>query len=75
MRRARLMSSRRRSPLCFKTKLVRLRYQDGSNMAEHMNAFQGLINQAMSLDVPLVGISVPPDGMFGPGEEDRVRTG
>ena len=25
-------------------KLVRLRYQDGSNMAEHMNAFQGLIH-------------------------------
>ena len=26
-------------------KLVRLRYQDGSNMAEQMNAFQGLIHQ------------------------------
>ena len=25
-------------------KLVRLRYQDGSSMAEHMNAFQGLIH-------------------------------
>ena len=25
-------------------KIVRLRYQDGSNMVEHMNAFQGLIN-------------------------------
>ena len=34
-------------------KLVRLRYQDGSNMAEHMNAFQGLIHQATSLEVPL----------------------
>ena len=27
-------------------KLVRLQYQDGSSMAEHMNAFQGLIHQA-----------------------------
>ena len=34
-------------------KLVRLRYQDGSSMAEHMNAFQGLIHQATSLEVPL----------------------
>ena len=34
-------------------KLVRLRYQDGSIMAEHMNAFQGLIHQATSLEVPL----------------------
>ena len=25
-------------------KLVRLRYQDGSSMADHMNAFQGLIH-------------------------------
>ena len=30
-------------------KLVRLRYQDGSSMVEHMNAFQGLINQTTSL--------------------------
>ena len=34
-------------------KLVRLRYQDGSSMAEHLNAFQGLIHQATSLEVPL----------------------
>ena len=34
-------------------KLVRLRYQDGSSMAEHMNAFQGLIHQATLLEVPL----------------------
>ena len=34
-------------------KLVRLRYQDGSSMPEHMNAFQGLIYQATSLEVPL----------------------
>ena len=34
-------------------KLVRLRYHDGSSMAEHMNAFQGLIHQATSLEVPL----------------------
>ena len=34
-------------------KLVRLRYQDVSSMAEHMNAFQGLIHQATSLEVPL----------------------
>ena len=26
-------------------KIVRLRYQDGSSMAEHMNAFHGLIKQ------------------------------
>ena len=25
-------------------KIVRLRYQDGSSMTEHLNAFQGLIN-------------------------------
>ena len=31
---------------------MRLRYQDGSNMAEHMNAFQGFINQTTSLEVP-----------------------
>ena len=35
-------------------KLVRLKYQDGSNMAEHMNAFQGLINRATSIEVRLV---------------------
>ena len=34
-------------------KLVRLRYQHGSNMAEHMNSFQELIHQATSLEVPL----------------------
>ena len=34
-------------------KLVRLWYQDGSSMTEHMNAFQGLIHQATSLEVPL----------------------
>ena len=34
-------------------KIVRLTYQDGSYMAEHMNAFQGLINQTTSLEVPL----------------------
>ena len=35
-------------------KLVRLRYQDDSSMVEHMNAFQGLINQTTLLEVPLV---------------------
>ena len=34
-------------------KLVRLRYQDDSSMVEHMNAFQGLINQTTSLEVPV----------------------
>ena len=34
-------------------KIVRLRYEDDSNMAEDMNAFQGLINQTNSLEVPL----------------------
>ena len=34
-------------------KIVRLTYQDGSNMVEHMNGFQGLINQTTSLEVPL----------------------
>ena len=34
-------------------KIVRLRYQDGSGMVEHMNAFQGLINQTTSLEVAL----------------------
>ena len=32
-------------------KLVRLRYQDDSSMTEHMNAFQGLIHHATSLDL------------------------
>ena len=35
-------------------KIVRLQYQDGSSMAEHINAFQGLMNQTTSLEVPLV---------------------
>ena len=34
-------------------KIVRLRYQDGSYVAEHMNAFQWLINQTTSLEVLL----------------------
>ena len=34
-------------------KIVRLKYQDDSSMAEHMNAFQGLINYTTSLEVPL----------------------
>ena len=34
-------------------KIVRLRYQDGSSMAEHMNAFYDLINQITLLEVPL----------------------
>ena len=34
-------------------KIVRLKYQDVSNMVEHLNSFQGLINQSTSLDVPL----------------------
>ena len=34
-------------------RIVRLRYQDGSSMAEHLNAFQGLINQTTSLEVPM----------------------
>ena len=34
-------------------RIVRLRYQDGSSMTEHPNAFQGLINQTTSLEVPL----------------------
>ena len=33
--------------------IVRLGYQDDSSMAEHMNAFLGLINQTTSLKVPL----------------------
>ena len=35
-------------------RIVRLRYQDGSSMAEHLNSFQGLINQTTSIEVPLV---------------------
>ena len=34
-------------------KIVRLRYQDGANMAEHLNVFQGLFNQTTSLEVTL----------------------
>ena len=34
-------------------KFMRLRYQDSSSMAEHLNAVQGLINQTTSLEVPL----------------------
>ena len=34
-------------------KIVRLRYQDDSNMVEHINAFQGLMNQNTALEVPL----------------------
>ena len=32
---------------------MRLRYQDGSSMAEHMKALQGRIHHATSLEVPL----------------------
>ena len=34
-------------------KIVRLRYQDASSMDEHVNAFQGLIIQMVSLEIPL----------------------
>ena len=34
-------------------KIMRLRYQDDSSIVEHLNAFQGLINQYTSLEVPL----------------------
>ena len=34
-------------------KLVRLRFQDGSSMAEHLNTFQGLISQTVSLAITL----------------------
>ena len=34
-------------------KIVSLRYQDSASMAEHMNAFQGLINQTTSHEVLL----------------------
>ena len=40
-------------------KLVRLRYQDGSSMAEHLNMFQGLISQTISLDIPLTNEVFP----------------
>ena len=39
--------------VCIFRKIVRLRYQDGSSMVEHLNAFHGLINQMASLEVPL----------------------
>ena len=32
-------------------KIVRLRYQDDASMVEHMNAFQGLINQTTSQEL------------------------
>ena len=35
------------------SKIVILRYQDGSSMVEHLNAFQGLINQTTSQEVLL----------------------
>ena len=35
-------------------KIVRLRYQDGSSMTEHMNTFHGLMNQTTALEVPFV---------------------
>ena len=34
-------------------KIVRLRHEDGSIMAEHVNASHGLINQTTALEVPL----------------------
>ena len=34
-------------------KIVRLRYQDGCSIAEHINAFQGLMNQTTYLKVLL----------------------
>ena len=34
-------------------KLVRLRYQDNSSMAGHMNVVKGLINQRTSLEIHL----------------------
>ena len=37
--------------LVFK-KIVRLWYQDGSSIAEHINAFQGPMNQTTTLEVP-----------------------
>ena len=34
-------------------KIMRLRYQDGSSMAEHITAFQGLMNQITALEAHL----------------------
>ena len=34
-------------------KIVRLQYQDGTNMAVHINASQGPMNQKTSFEVPL----------------------
>ena len=34
-------------------KIVRLRYQDSSIMAEHINTFHGLMNQTSTLEIPL----------------------
>ena len=34
--------------------IVTLRYQDESSMGEHPNVFQGLINQIVSLYIPVV---------------------
>ena len=42
----------RKQSLCL-LKIVRLRYQNGSSTVEDLNAFQGLINQTTSLEVPL----------------------
>ena len=35
-------------------KILRLRYQEGSSITEHRNAFRGLINLITSLEVPRV---------------------
>ena len=32
-------------------KIVTMNYQDGSSMDEHLNAFQGLINQIVFLEI------------------------
>ena len=32
---------------------MRFKYQDCPSMVEHMNSFQGLINQTTSLEVPI----------------------
>ena len=34
--------------------IIRLRYHDGSSMVEHVNVFQDVINQTVSLDIPLL---------------------
>ena len=34
-------------------KIVRLRYKKGANMTEHLNAYQGLINQSINMKIPL----------------------